>query len=130
MFEDFTFVLGTPVASAHSAADSYVLTPDGVIMYADFNYPGRVPLAYISSSYNITGWIDFLRHVLGEDWQFANLAHANVGYKKDIEKTFAYLSDLYDAFETEIFPGWANGSAIGMAVDKHGPGLIPKEVTM
>lgn len=122
-FEKFNFVMGTPIAAAHSAADSYILTPDGVIMYADFNYPGRVPLGYISSSYNITGWIDFLRHVLGEEWQFANLGHANVGYKRDIEKTFAYLGDLYDAYATEIYPTWTSGSAIGGAVQKQGPGL-------
>ena len=123
MFENFEFILGTPIVAAHSAADSYVLTPDGVIMYADFNYPGRVPLAYVSSSYNMTGWIDFLRHVLGENWQFANLGHANVGYKKDIEKTFAYLGDLYDAYESEIYPSWATGSAIGNAIHEHSSGL-------
>ena len=123
VFEDFEFVMGTPIVAAHSAADSYILTPDGVIMYADFNYPGRVPLAYVSSSYNMTGWVDFLRHVLGEDWQFANLAHGNVGYKRDIELTFAYLSDLYDSYTTDIYPSWATGSAIGNAVGTQGPGL-------
>ena len=123
MFESFEFILATPIVAAHSAADSYVLTPDGVIMYVDFNYPGRVPLGYISSSYNITGWIDFLRHALGEDWQFANLGHANIGYKRDIERTFAYLGDLYDAFMSEIAPGWATGSAIGESLQANGPGL-------
>jgi hypothetical protein len=123
MFENFNFVMGTPIVAAHSAADSYVLTPDGVIMYVDFNYPGRVPLAYVSSSYNMTGWIDFLRHVLGENWQVANLGHANVGYKRDIEKTFAYLGDLYDAYMTEIAPTWETGAAIGSAVQMQGPDL-------
>ena len=122
-FENFEFVMGTPIASAHSAADSYILTPDGVVTYVDFNYPGRVPLAYVSSSYNMTGWIDFLRHVLGEDWQFANLGHANIGYKRDIETTFAYLGDLYDAYMTEIAPSWATGSAIQEAINRHGTGL-------
>ena len=92
MFESFEFILATPIVAAHSAADSYVLTPDGVIMYVDFNYPGRVTLVYISSSYDITGWIDFLRHALGEDWQFANLGHANIGYKRDIEKLLLTLA--------------------------------------
>ncbi len=110
-FEDWEFVLGTPVVSAHSTADSYVLTPDGVITYVDFNYPGRVPLGYISSSHNITGWVDFLRYVLAEDWQFANLGHANVGYKRDIDRTFEYLSDLYDAYASEVLPAWEHGEA-------------------
>jgi hypothetical protein len=122
-FEDFEFVIGTPVGAAHSGADSYVLTPDGAVMYVDFNYPGRVPLGYISSSYSITGWIDFLRHVLGEEWQFAALGHANVGYKGDIIRTFEYLEDLYDAYLSEIAPSWATGAAIGEAVARSGPGL-------
>ena len=122
-FEDFEFVMGTPVVAAHTAADSYILTPDGVIMYVDFNYPGRVPLAYISSSINITGWIDFLRHALGEDWQFANLGHANIGYKKDIKRTFEYLGDLYDAYMTEIAPSWSTGQAINDSLEANGTGL-------
>ena len=122
-FEGRDFILGTPVASAHSPADSYVLNPDGVITYVDFNYPGRLPLAYISSSHDITGWVNFLRHVLGEDWDYAVLGHANVGYKRDIRQTFAYLEDLYDAFNTLILPDWSTGKSIGEAVQKNGPGL-------
>jgi hypothetical protein len=123
MFEKFKFVLGTPIVAAHSAADSYVLTPDGVIMYVDFNYPGRLPLGYVSSSYNITGWIDFLRHVLGEEWEFANLGHANVGYKRDIVKTFEYLEDLYDVFMNDIAVSWSTGKAIGDSLARNGQGL-------
>jgi glyoxylase-like metal-dependent hydrolase (beta-lactamase superfamily II) len=123
MFEGFEFVLGTPIVAAHSAADSYVLTPDGVIMYVDFNYPGRVPLGYISSSWNVTGWIDFLRHVLGEEWTFANLGHANIGYKRDILKTFDYLGDLYDAYMSEIAPSWSTGQGIADSLKANGPGL-------
>ena len=122
-FEGRDFILGTPVASAHSPADSYVLNPDGVITYVDFNYPGRLPLAYISSSHDITGWVNFLRHVLGEDWDYAVLGHANVGYKRDIRQTFAYLEDLYDAFNTLILPDWSTGKSIGEAVQMNGPGL-------
>ena len=122
-FEGRDFILGTPVASAHSPADSYVLNPDGVITYVDFNYPGRLPLAYISSSHDITGWVNFLRHVLGEDWDYAVLGHANVGYKRDIRQTFAYLEDLYDAFNTLILPDWSTGKSIGEAVQENGPGL-------
>jgi len=122
-FEDVDFILGTPVTSAHSAADSYVLNPDGVITYVDFNYPGRLPLGYISSSHNITGWVNFLRHVLGEDWNYAVLGHANIGYKRDILQTFAYLEDLYEACNTLILPNWATGESIGEAVQKNGSGL-------
>jgi len=108
-FEKWTFKLVTPVNFAHSGADSYILAPDGVIKYVDFNYPGRLPLAYISSSQSITGWIEFLRHVLGEEWIFADLGHANVGNKADIQLTFDYLSDLYDAYFTVVAPVWEKG---------------------
>ena len=97
------------MSGAHSGADSYVLTPDGVIQYVDFNYPGRLPLAYLSSSSNITGWINFMRHVAGEDWEYATLGHANVGYKADITRTFEYISDLYDAFFETVGPMWWGG---------------------
>lgn len=108
-FETWDFKLVTPVETAHSGADSYIITPDGVIKYVDFNYPGRLPLAFISSSQSITGWIEFLRHAAGEDWQFADLGHANVGYKKDIDLTFEYLNDVYNAFFTAIAPMWERG---------------------
>jgi hypothetical protein len=114
-FEDMDFILGTPVVSAHSAADSYLLNPDGVITYVDFNYPGRVPLGYISSSHNITGWVDFLRHVLGENWNYAVLGHANIGYKRDIRQTFAYLEDLY---EQKNGPGLTAGVFWGNYVEQ------------
>ncbi len=109
-FEKWTFKFVTPVEWGHSGADSYIITPDGVIKYVDFNYPGRLPLAYISSSQSITGWIEFLRHVKGEDWQFADLGHANIGYKKDIDLTFEYLKDLYDAFFEVASPAWNSGA--------------------
>ena len=111
-FEKWAFKLVTPVdGAAHSDADSYILTPDRVIHYADFNYPGRLPLAYISVSRNISGWIEFLRHALGEEWDFANLGHSNIGYKSDILMTFDYLRDLYEVYFTEIAPMWASGEA-------------------
>ena len=61
--------------------------------------------------------------MLGEEWTFANLGHANIGYKRDIERTFAYLGDLYDAFMSEIAPGWSTGENIGEALAANGAGL-------
>ena len=70
---------GKSASEQRCTADSYVLTPDGVNRYVDFNYPGRVPPGYIISTYDMTGWVDFLRHAPGENWQFANLAEPGNG---------------------------------------------------
>ncbi len=104
-FEGQTFRHVTPVKVAHTGGDSYTITPDGVAHVVDFFYPGILPLAQTSGVKDMTGYIQFLRHLLGEDWTFANLGHNNVGYKSDIETTFDYLSDLYDA-AYEIWPGF------------------------
>jgi glyoxylase-like metal-dependent hydrolase (beta-lactamase superfamily II) len=104
-FEGQTFRHVTPVKVAHTGADSYTITPDGVAHVVDFFYPGILPLAQTSGVKDMTGYIVFLRHLLGEDWTVANLGHNNLGYKSDIEMTFDYLSDLYDA-AYEIWPGF------------------------
>ncbi len=44
------------------------------------------------------GYINFLRHVMGEDWDYANVGHANVGSRPDVALTLEYFEDLYEAF--------------------------------
>ena len=104
-FEGKTFKHTTPVNVAHTGADSYTITPDGVAHVVDFFYPGILPLAQVSGVKDLTGYIYFLRCLLGDDWQFANLGHDNVGYKADLENTFEYLNDLYNA-AYKIWPGF------------------------
>ncbi len=104
-FEGKTFKHVTPANVAHTGADSYTITPDGVAHVVDFFYPGILPLAQTSGVKDLTGYIYFLRCLLGDDWQFANLGHDNVGYKADIETTFEYHSDLYKA-AYELWPGF------------------------
>ena len=77
-FDGKRFKLATPVDVAHSTADSYVLFPDGVITFIDFVYANRMPLHDYSGVQNMTGYIEFLRHVAGEDWTLANTGHNNV----------------------------------------------------
>ncbi len=50
-------------------------------------------------------------------------ALTNVGYKRDIVKTFDYLEDLYDVFMTDIATSWATGKAIGDSIATNGTGL-------
>lgn len=117
-FEGHIFKHVTPSDWAHSGADSYIITPDGVAMIVDFFYPGYLPLAEVSGVQNMTGYIEALRHLSGEDWQYANLGHANVGYKKDLSQTLEYLEDLYNA-AYEIWPGFAPEGLVPFYAGNH-----------
>ena len=105
-FEHWTFKYVTPVVWAHTGADSYIITPGGVLHIVDFFYPARLPMAEVSGVQNMTGWIDMCRHVAGDtDWNVANLGHANIGYREDVLRTLDYFDDLYtNAFD--IFQGF------------------------
>jgi hypothetical protein len=105
-FEKWTFKHVTPVDWAHTGADSYIITPDGVLHIVDFFYPGRLPLAEVSGVQNMTGWIEMCRYVAGDsEWKLASLGHANIGYREDVMRTLDYFKDLYShAFD--VFKGF------------------------
>lgn len=105
-FDGKGFKLATPVDVAHSTADSYVLFPDGVITFIDFVYANRLPLHDYSGVQNMTGYIEFLRHVAGEDWQLANTGHSNVSSPQDVARFLEYTEDLYDAWFEVIPENW------------------------
>lgn len=110
-FEGQTFKFVTPVDWAHCGADSYIITPDGVIQFVDFVYPAQLPMCDISGVQNMTGYIEFLRYVAGEpDWQFANLGHGNVGSRTDVERTLEYFQDLY----TAMMASWKGFNPMGL----------------
>lgn len=104
-FEGETFRHVTPVNVAHTGSDSYTITPDGVAHVVDFFYPGILPLAQTSGVKDMTGYINFLRALLGEDWTYANLGHDNVAYKADLDQTIEYHKDLYAA-AYQFWPGF------------------------
>jgi len=97
-FDDKDFKLVTPVEWGHTGADSYILFPDKVITFVDFVQAGLLPLVDVSGVQNMRGYINFLRHVMGEDWDYANVGHANVGSRLDVALTLEYFEDLYGAF--------------------------------
>ncbi len=104
-FEDFEFVYATPVRWAHTGSDSYTITPDGVITFIDFVYPGALPFQNVSVVQNLTGYLEFVRHVAGEPgWVYANLGHANVGNREDVMRTLEYFKDLYTNWVRVIGP--------------------------
>jgi len=105
-FDNKQFKVGTPMQVAHSTADSYILFPDKVITFIDFIYAGRLPLHGYSGVQNMTGYINFLRHVAGEDWIFANTGHSNVSSPQDLEFTLQYTKDIYDAWFKAIKDNW------------------------
>jgi glyoxylase-like metal-dependent hydrolase (beta-lactamase superfamily II) len=105
-FDGQRFKLGTPVDVAHSTADSYVLFPDRVITFIDFIYPNRLPLHDYSGVQNMTGYTIFLRHVAGEEWEYANTGHVNISAREDLARTLEYTKDLYDAWFEVIPENW------------------------
>ena len=105
-FDGKRFKLATPVDVAHSTADSYILFPDGVITFIDFVYANRMPLHDYSGVQNMTGYIEFLRHVAGEEWIFANTGHSNVSSPRDVAAFLDYTKDLYDAWFEVIPENW------------------------
>ncbi|WP_109831440.1 MBL fold metallo-hydrolase [Reichenbachiella versicolor] len=105
-FDNKQFKVGTPMSVAHSMADSYILFPDKVITFIDFIYAARLPLHGYSGVQNMTGYINFLRHVAGEDWTFANTGHTNISSPQDLEFTLQYTKDIYDAWFKAIRANW------------------------
>ena len=120
-FDDKDFKLVTPVEWGHTGADSYILFPDKVITFVDFVQAGRLPLLDVSGVQNMRGYINFLRHVMGEDWDYANVGHQNVGSKLDGARTLEYFEDLYEAFfELGIPLGGGNAERLhAKARDEH-----------
>jgi len=111
-FDNKDFKLVTPVEWGHTGADSYILFPDNVITFVDFvQAEGFLPLTDVSGVQNMRGYINFLRHVMGEDWDYANVGHINVGSKQDVARTLEYFEDLYEAwFEVIVdnFEAWTS----------------------
>ncbi len=111
-FDNKDFKLVTPVEWGHTGADSYILFPDNVITFVDFvQADGFLPLTDVSGVQNMRGYINFLRHVMGEDWDYANVGHINVGSKQDVARTLEYFEDLYEAwFEVIVdnFEAWTS----------------------
>lgn len=105
-FDNKKFKVATPVPVAHSTADSYVLFPDRVITFIDFVYANRLPLHAYSGVQNMTGYITFLRHVSGEEWDFANTGHNNISAPEDVRFTLQYTKDIYDAWFEVIPKHW------------------------
>ncbi len=120
-FDDKDFKLVTPVEWGHTGADSYILFPDKVITFVDFVQPGVLPLTDVSGFQNMRGYINFLRHVMGEDWDYANVGHQNVGSKQDVARDLEYFEDLYNAwFELGIpLGGGLPGRLRAKAQDEH-----------
>ena len=115
LFDDKDFKLVTPVEWGHTGADSYILFPDKVITFVDFVQPeGFLPIPDVSGVQKMRGFINFLRHVMGEDWDYANVGHSNVGSKQDVVRTLEYFEDLYEAWFEAIgddFEAWRRARA-------------------
>ncbi len=105
-FDGETFIMATPVRWAHSGADSYIITPDKVITFIDFAQPNRLPIQDVSGVQNLHGYIQFLRHVMGEDWEISNFGHFQPGSRADVQRVLDYFQDLYDIWFDVIPDHW------------------------
>ncbi len=106
-FDGKPFIYNTPTTWAHTGADAYTITPDGVAHVVDMFYGNRLPLHDYSGVQNMKGWIIFLRHLAGEQWKFANIGHVNVASRPGIMRSLQYTKDLYDAW-FEVAPKYWN----------------------
>lgn len=98
-FEGDRFTFNTPVRTAHTSADSYVITPDRVLMSVDIVQSDRLPFVDMSVARDMFGYIQMLRFLAGEaeagNWEVASWGHFNVGYPRDVEMTLEYLETLF-----------------------------------
>lgn len=97
-FDDKKFIYATPVDWAHTGADAYILSPDGVAHAIDMFYGNRLPLHDYSGVQNMDGWIKFLRHLAGEEWTFVNIGHVNIANRQGLMRSLEYTEDLYNAW--------------------------------
>ncbi len=95
-FEGRKFRVVTPVQrSAHTAADSYIITPDGLLTCVDIVQAGRLPFIRTSVSQDYGGYLKMLRHLKweadNENFYAANWGHFNVGLPKDVQFILDYF---------------------------------------
>ncbi len=95
-FDGHKIKIAQPVDVAHSGGDAYILFPDKFITFVDFIHASRLPIHDTSGAQSMYGYVYFLRHVLGEDWDFANTGHLNVAGRPDAQRALDYTKDLYD----------------------------------
>lgn len=106
-FEGKKVRMVTPLLSAHTNADSYlVFENEKVGMAVDFVAPNRLPYINTSLVTDVLGYIHFVRHLLGEfeagNMEVASWGHYNVGYRRDVELGLDYLFDLKQAWPQAI----------------------------
>ena len=97
-FDGKEFIYASVVDWAHTGADAYVITPDGVLTVVDIFYGNRLPLHDYSGVQNMNGWVQIMRHMAGEDWHVANIGHVNVAHRKGLLRSLEYTSDIYEAW--------------------------------
>ncbi len=101
-FEGQWFTMNTPVRAAHTTADSYIITPDKVLMAVDLVQADRLPFLDVSVSRDLFGYIQLLRYLAGEaeagNWDIASWGHFNIGYPRDVQLSLEYMETLFSAW--------------------------------
>lgn len=88
-----------PLAEGHSDSDMIIYFPDLKILVAsDMTWPASVPWVRLGQAENVMGLIASNKLLLEYDFDALVAGHAGeVGTKKDVEMTVAYLEDLKKA---------------------------------
>lgn len=99
-FDGQWFRMMTPVYSAHTDADSYIITPDRVMHVVDFFQPMRLPFPDVALSQNLDGVVKMLRHLAGEadNYDYINVGHAQIAYQEDVQWALDYWHDVFQAW--------------------------------
>jgi len=106
MFDGHQFGLHTPVAVAHTPADSIVITPGKSCMVVDILQPGRLVFVNMSVVQNVDGMITLLNYLGGLAdagvceqgvWGHFNVS-SGAKVKEDIDHAKEWIFDLHGAF--------------------------------
>ena len=97
-FEGLRVEVYTPENFAHSVDTSiYLFKTERVVHITDSFAPDEIPFLMWGNPQDLTAYSDFIKTVLGLDWDFANAGHGNVGDKAAGEYYLQYLEDVTNA---------------------------------
>lgn len=94
--------LSVPVNTAHTDADSVMISPNGTMVVVDVFHAGRVTFVEGSVAKDALGLIQIGRYAQWAAdeglWTQASFGHFNIGYPRDVEMGSDYWSDLFDTW--------------------------------
>lgn len=101
-YDEKKYHLSVPAQTAHTDADSVMISPNGTMVVVDIFHAGRVSFTEASVSKDPLGMIRIGRYATWAAeqglWTQASWGHFNIGYPSDVELGQEYWSDLFDTW--------------------------------